>query len=208
MADVEKLKFTCCGCFKTFVAKSGQGMRTVNCPYCGQVNTINTGKPKPEPEHSELPANFPIEQIVFNSHYVRGFGNESIHFPEQCQIALNSTFAVGDDVLLGMEIPDLKRPCVPAKITKFDIGKKFLSGDYYFDFAFRTVTGKDLFIKGSEVRVLGYTGAYTNVVFQYTTADRQDEIQEFDISKYHPEYYPKVCRDVIRMQNERGFIFP
>ena len=34
MADVEKLKFTCCGCFKTFVAKSGQGMRTVNCPYC------------------------------------------------------------------------------------------------------------------------------------------------------------------------------
>ena len=208
MADVEKLKFTCCGCFKTFVAKSGQGMRTVNCPYCGQVNTINTGKPKPEPEPSELPANFPIEQIVFNSHYVRGFGNESIHFPEQCQIALNSTFAVGDDVLLGMEIPDLKRPCVPAKITKFDIGKKFLSGDYYFDFAFRTVTGKDLFIKGSEVRVLGYTGAYTNVVFQYTTADRQDEIQEFTISKYRPEYYPEACRKAIQQQNEDGFTFP
>ena len=81
MADVEKLKFTCCGCFKTFVAKSGQCMRTINCPYCGQVNTI-------------------------------------------------------------------------------------------------------------------------------TTADRQDEIQEFDISKYRPEYYPEACRKAIQQQNEDGFTFP
>ena len=63
MADVEKLKFTCCGCFKTFVAKSGQGMRTINCPYCGQVNTINTGEPKPEPEPPVVDLSFPIEQV-------------------------------------------------------------------------------------------------------------------------------------------------
>ena len=116
---------------------------------------------------------------------------------------MNSTLDAGDDVIV-----DLDDISVPAKIISLDVGQKLFTGNGYFDFAFRTVTGKDLFIKGSEVRVLGYTGAYTHVVFQYTTADRQDEIQEFDISKYRPEYYPEACRKAIQQQNEDGFTFP
>lgn len=41
---IVRYKFTCCACYKTFVAKSGGGTRYVNCPYCGEENRINTGE--------------------------------------------------------------------------------------------------------------------------------------------------------------------
>ena len=205
MADVEKLKFTCCGCFKTFVAKSGQGMRTVNCPYCGQENTINTGKPKPEPKPPVVDLSFPIEQVFFNSNVYRDPNGIYLNFSEQCGRALNSTLDAGDDVIVHLD--DIS---VPAKIISLNVGQKLFTGNGYFDFAFRSITGKDFSVKSKYERVPGdlYHYAYTKVVFQYTTADRQDEIREFSLIKYHPEYYPKVCRDVIRRQNEKGFTFP
>ena len=42
--EIVRYKFTCCACYKTFVAKSGGGTRYVNCPYCGEQNRINTGE--------------------------------------------------------------------------------------------------------------------------------------------------------------------
>ena len=118
---------------------------------------------------------------------------------------MNCTLDAGDDVIV-----DLDDISVPAKIIGFDVGQKLFTGNGYFDFAFRSITGKDLFVKSNYERVPAdlYHHAFTHVVFQYTTADRQDKIREFSLTKYHPEYYPKVCRDVIRMQNERGFTFP
>lgn len=205
MADVEKLKFTCCGCFKTFVAKSGQGMRIINCPYCGQKNAINTGKPKPKPKPPVVDLSFPIEQVFFNSNVYRDPNGIYLDFPKQCERALNSTLDAGDDVIVHLD--DIS---VPAKITSLNVGQKLFTGNGYFDFAFRSITGKDFSVKSKYERVPGdlYHYAYTHVVFQYATADKQDEIYEFSLTKYHPEYYPEVCRKAIQKQNEKGFTFP
>ena len=42
--EIVRYKFTCCACYKTFVAKSGGSTCYVNCPYCGEQNRINTGE--------------------------------------------------------------------------------------------------------------------------------------------------------------------
>lgn len=54
--EIVRYKFTCCACYKTFVAKSGGSTRYVNCPYCGEQNRINTG------EHAQYVHKAPVQQ--------------------------------------------------------------------------------------------------------------------------------------------------
>ena len=139
MADVEKLQFTCCGCFKVFAAKSGEGRRIVNCPYCGQVNEINTGEPKPKPApEPKFPPRIDFSASVYD-------------FPNQWEKARSSPIGVGDDLIVHFETWGDGRLSLstPAKITKFELGTTFLSQSRYFDFAFKSITGKDFYLKSS-----------------------------------------------------------
>ena len=71
--EIVRYKFTCCACYKTFVAKSGGGTRYVNCPYCGEQNRINTGEhaqyvhkaPAQQPEKEPTYPTDPIDRISF-----------------------------------------------------------------------------------------------------------------------------------------------
>ena len=132
--EIVRYKFTCCACYKTFVAKSGGGTRYVNCPDCGEQNRINTGEhaqyvhkaPAQQPEKEPTYPTDPIDRISF---WRRG------NAPDEVKKAKKSSFQVGDDVILDLEC---RRSCsdepiqiakVPAKLIKYDLhGTSFLRG--------------------------------------------------------------------------------
>lgn len=204
--EIVRYKFTCCACYKTFVAKSGGGTRYVHCPYCGEENKINTGEhaqyvhkaPAQQPEKEPTYPTDPIDRISF---WRRG------NAPDEVKKAKKSSFQVGDDVILDLEC---RRSCsdepiqiakVPAKLIKYDLhGTSLFKGPHY-ELVFQPVTDDPRIIVEKRLQKNGDSYEETSIRRENGSNDYNCTYERVAIYKYHPAQYPKACRDAITYNN-------
>ena len=200
--EIVRYKFTCCACYKTFVAKSGGGTRYVHCPYCGEENRINTGEhaqyvhkvPAQQPEKEPTYPTDPIDSLLF----IRD-GDPSRDVKE----AKKSSFQVGDDVILELRFKKEhsedrdQTMMLPAKITKYELhGMSLFKGPHY-ELVFQPVT--DVPCIAVERKLQKNGDSYGKTILRW--GNNSDAFSRVWIKKYHPAQYPKACRDAIEYNN-------
>ena len=204
--EIVRLKFTCCACYKTFMAKSGDGTRYINCPYCGEQNKINTGK------HAQYvhkaPAQQPVKEPTYptdpiDSLFLTRDGDPSRDVKE----AKKSSFQVGDDVILELDFYSDDRDnamMLPAKITKYELhGMSLFKGPHY-ELVFQPVTDVPCIAVERNLQKNGDSCEKTIIGWRNNSDAFSRVFSRVRIKKYHPAQYPKECRNAIEFNNNRN----
>lgn len=204
--EIVRYKFTCCACYKTFVAKSGGGTRYVHCPYCSEENKINTGK------HAQYvhkaPAQQPVKEPTYPTDPI-----DTLYFTRDGDLsrdvkeAKKSSFQVGDDVILELDFNSDDRDnamMLPAKITKYELhGMSLFKGPHY-ELVFQPVTGAPCIAVERNLQKNGDSCGKTIIGWRNNSDAFSRVFSRVWIKKYHPAQYPKACRNAIEFNNNRN----